>query len=585
MESGPRVADAARVLATALVIPAAAGALAISRGPGRSITYAGRSSTAAALLVLAGVGLVAAGLIAWAVGRLRRAGILAVLAGFTWFAPTFVAWQDGPAAARSIAMVLTGFTFAFVAHLSLAYPDGRVAARPVRALLAAIYLEALVVAVALAMFRDPYFDPSCWANCTVNSFLVRSAPSFAHGLEVADRLFVTAAAAAVVAVGIIWLLRASRPARARLTPVLLPSIIFAAVVSARALALQGIAVEDPFNDTLFAIFLASSAALILLAAGLLWSVVRVRARRHAVAQIVANLDEAPPPGSIQAALARALRDPGLRIAYWLPGGQTFVDAGGNPVSDPAASPGRVATRLVRGDRTIAVISHSGAAGEIEAHIGPAVLLGIENERLQAEVLAQLGELRASRARVVETADSERRKLERDLHDGAQQRLLALSYDIRLARATADNHHDSATAAMLARAVEKTDDAIGDLRELAHGIYPVMLTEAGLGPALETIADSAPLPIEIRCGDDRRYPAAIEAAAYFAVTRAIEDAARRGADYATVAVSRRDGMLILTVAHNGRGHPSPTPAVVDRVGAIAGEVTTTETACQVEIPCA
>jgi signal transduction histidine kinase len=573
-----------RALAAAFVVAAPAGALAIARGPGRSITYAGRSSAAAALLVLAAVGLAAAGLITSAVGRPRWVGILAVLAGFTWLAPTFVAWQDGPAAVRSVAMVLTGFTFAFVAHLALAYPEGRIAARPARALLAAIYLEALVVAVALAMFRDPYFDPSCWANCTVNTFLVRSAPSFAHGLEVVDRWFVTAAAAALIAVCIIRLLHATRPARARLTPVLLPATIFGAAVAARALVLQGIVVEDPFNDTLFTIFAASSAALILLAAGLLWSVVRVRAQRHAVAQIVANLDEAPPPGSIHAALARALRDPGLRIAYWLPGGDTFVDASGNPVSDPAASPGRVATRLVRSDRTIAVISHSGTAGEVEAQIGPAVLLGLENERLQAEVLAQLRELRASRARVVETADSERRKLERDLHDGAQQRLLALSYDIRLARATADTHHDSATTAMLARAVEETDYAIADLRELAHGIYPAVLTEAGLGPALETIADNAPLPIEILCSEDRRYPAAVEAAAYFAVTHAIEDAARRDADHATVTVSRRDGKLVVAVAHNACGHPLPTAAVADRVGAIAGEVTTTDTACQLEIPC-
>jgi signal transduction histidine kinase len=112
----------------------------------------------------------------------------------------------------------------------------------------------------------------------------------------------------------------------------------------------------------------------------------------------------------------------------------------------------------------------------------------------------------------------------------------------------------------------------------------VLTEAGLGPALETIADTAPLPIEILPGEHRRYPAAVEAAAYFAVTDAIEDAARRGAGHATVTVSRRDRRLVVTVDDNGRGRPSPAPAVADRVGAIAGEVTTTDTACRVEIPC-
>jgi signal transduction histidine kinase len=536
------------------------------------------------VLALAGLGLVLAGLTTSAMGRARRIGALAVLAGFTWFAPAFIAWQDGPALARSGAMALTGFAFAFVAHLALAYPDGRVASRPVRALLVAVYLEALVAAVALAMFRDPYFDPSCWANCTVNSFLVHSLPSFVHAVEVADRSFVAVAATGLIAVSVVRLLRASPPARARLAPVWLPAIMFAAAVASRALALQRIAVEDPFNDMLFAIFVVSCAALILLAGGLFWSVVRSLVQRRTVAQIVANLDEASAPGPIQAALAHALRDPDLRVAYWLPGAEMFVDAAGDTVPDPTASHGRVATRLVRSGRTIAVISDSGAAGELEAQIGPAVRLGLENERLQAEVLAQLKELRTSRARVVETADGERRRLERDLHDGAQQRLLALSYNIRLARATADSHGDPATATVLARAVEETNDVITDLRELARGIYPAVLTEAGLGPALETIADVASLPIEIRRTDDRRYPAAVEAAAYFAVADAIEGAARRGADHATVSVSRRDGRLVVTVEDNGHGHPSPTPAVADRIVAVAGQVGTTDTACQVEIPC-
>lgn len=578
------MAVAARVLAAALIIAAATGALAIAQGPGRSLTYAGRSSTAAGLTLAAGVGLAAAGLVISAPGRARRIGALAILAGFTWFAPAFIAWQEGPALMRSIAMVLTGFTFAFVAHIALAYPNGRIASAPARALLAAIYLEALLVAVTLAIFRDPYFDPSCWANCTVNSFLVHSLPSFAHGAEVADRWFVAVAAGALIAATVARLLRASPAARIRLTPVWLPAILFAASLAARSIALQSIPVEDPFNDILFAIFAISSAALILLAVGLFWSVVRTRVQRRAVAQIVADLDEAPAPGTIQAALARALRDPDLRVEYWLPRAKTFVDAGGTPVPDANASPQRVTTRLARGGRTIAVISHSGATAEVEAQIGPAVLLGLENERLQAEVLAQLRELRASRGRVVETADSERCRLERDLHDGAQQRLLAVSYDIRLARATAETHGDTATAKLLERAAEETDDAIADLRELAHGIYPAVLTEAGLGAALETLADTAPLPIAVVRTEDRRYPVAVEAAAYFAVADATDDAARRGADHAIVTISPRDGRLVVTVHDNGHGRPSPTLAVADRVGAIGGEVTTTDAGCQVEIPC-
>ncbi len=155
---------------------------------------------------------------------------------------------------------------------------------------------------------------------------------------------------------------------------------------------------------------------------------------------------------------------------------------------------------------------------------------MENERLQAELVAQLGELRASRARIVETAGAERRRLERNLHDGAQQHLLALSYDIRLARAGAAADGDTAAQMTLATAIEETQGALQELRELAHGIYPAVLAEAGLAPALATLADTAPLPVQILRAGDRRYPAPVEAAAYFAVAEAIGDAARRGADH-------------------------------------------------------
>jgi len=155
---------------------------------------------------------------------------------------------------------------------------------------------------------------------------------------------------------------------------------------------------------------------------------------------------------------------------------------------------------------------------------------VENERLQAELVAQLGELRASRARIVETAGAERRRLERNLHDGAQQHLLALSYDIRLARAGAAADGDTAAQMTLATAIEETQGALQELRELAHGIYPAVLAEAGLAPALATLADTAPLPVQILRAGDRRYPAPVEAAAYFAVAEAIGDAARRGADH-------------------------------------------------------
>src|SRR6266496_4037277 len=361
--------------------------------------------------------------------------------------------------------------------------------------------------------------------------------------------------------------------------------MFAAVVAARAVALQRTTVEDPFNAALFAIFAVASAAIVFLAAGLISGVVRARAERRAIARIAVNLGEAPDPGSLQSALAEALHDPELRIAYWLPGAQRYVDASGEAVPEPTAQSGGTVTRLMRSGQTIAAITHSGAASGLESHLGPAIALGLENERLQAELLAQLGELRASRARIVETADAERRRLERDLHDGAQQRLLALSYDIRLARASAEADSGTAAEMALATAMEQTGAALEELRELAHGIYPAVLAEAGLAPALATLADTAPLPVQILQADDRRYPAPVEAAAYFTVAEAVDDAPRRGADHAAVTVAHEGGRLVVTVEDNGTGRDAPMIALADRVGALDGSMYLKQTGCRAEIPCA
>jgi signal transduction histidine kinase len=579
-----RLAAPVRAAAALAGLAVAAGALAVAAGPGRATTYAGSSAAGTALTVCAGLGLIAAGLVICLARGPGRTGDLALGAGVCWFAPVWVAWQDGPPLITSIAMVAAGFTFPLIVHLVLTHPTGRAGSRPARLLAAVVYGEALLTAAALALFRDPYFDPGCLANCTVNSFLVLPLPSLARAVEVADRWFTATAALALIAVCAARLARASWPARQRLLPVHVPAAGFAVAVVARAVVLQRTTVEDPFNTALFTIFAVGSAAVILLAAGLISGVVRARSERRAVARIAASLDQAPAPGSLQSALAAALHDPGLQIAYWLPGAQSYVDASGRAVPESSATPGRAVTRLTRTGRTVAVISHSGAVAGIESQIGPAIRLGLENERLQAELLAQVEELRASRARIVEAADAERRGLERDLHDGAQQRLLALSYDIRLARAAAQADGDAPAGMALAEAAGKTLGVLGELRDLAHGIYPAVLAEAGIGPALATLADTAPLPVQVLRAVPDRYPVQVEAAAYFTAAEALDNAARRGAGHAAVSISQEGGWLMVTVEDDGPGDASPMVAVADRVGALGGSLSTGRAGCRAEIPC-
>jgi signal transduction histidine kinase len=394
-----------------------------------------------------------------------------------------------------------------------------------------------------------------------------------------------AAAAALVTLCARRLLRDSGPARRALLPVALPAILLAATVVAHAIALQQRPLEDPSDPTFRTIFVIGCAAVILLAAGLVWAAVRTRVQRRAVARIATSLGQTPPPGSLQAALAKAIGDPELQIAYWLPDAQHYVDANGRPVAKPAAGPGRAVTALVRDGRQIAVVIHTAALPDLEPELGAAVRLALENERLQAEALAQLDQLRASRIRIVETGDSERRRLERDLHDGAQQRLLALSYDLRLARAQAQADGDSHTGSLLTQATDHAQAALAELRELAHGIYPAILAEAGLAAALATLADAAPLPVEIRDADQERCPAAVETAAYLLVAEALDDAAGRDASHATVSAMQLGGRLVITVQDDGSNRTTAMVQLAERVGALDGRLEVQPTRLRAELPCA
>ena len=583
---GYRVDAGARLTSAALAVGIALGAVSIARGPASATTYAGRSPLAAALTVIAGLGLVVAGLTnAGARPSARGCGWRAVAAGILSFAPTYVAWAGGPPLVRSIAAALTGVTFALVLDLVLRYPTGRAPSRAGRAAIAAVYAETGTAALLLALFRNPYLDPSCWANCSVNSFLVSSHPSLVRTVESADRWFVAGAAAGLLAWCATRLARSSAPARRQLVPALAPAAMIAAGVIARAIALQASPVEDPVDQALFISFVIESLGLTALAAGLLYLSARERSARRAVARVVTTLDEAPEPGSLESALAAALHDPQLRIAYRVSDPDGYVDPRGWPVDPGAPASSMTITRLARGADTLGLITHRGAVPDLDLQFGAALRLGLENERLQAQVLAQLNELRASRQRIVEAGDRERRMLERDLHDGAQQYLLALSYELRLAAGTARAADDGKTEAILSAAIDDAELALAELRDLATGIYPAVLADAGLTPALRSLADEAPVAVEIHTERSRRYGSSVEATAYFAVAEAIDDAVDRGATAVTVTVGDDDHRLMVALADDGAARTAPPDRIADRVGALGGELACTPGECRLSIPCA
>jgi signal transduction histidine kinase len=555
---------------------------------GGHTTYTGASGLATVAELAAGWSLVAVGWLLSARAGSRRAGVVVALAGVAWFASDWAGWEDGPAAIRTVGFLAGGAAFALALDGVVSSTAGGGAARAGRALILAVYAETILVALGRALSRDPFDDPRCWSDCTSsNVFLVHHARGLARALDFVDLRFAIASGAALAALSLWRLAAAGRPARRRLWPLLIALAAFGTAFATRAAALLGDRVEDPHDTLLGALFVARCLAAIGLAAGLAWRLVLMRQTRTAVARIAGELSKTPSPGWLEAAMARAIGDSSLSIAYWLPGARRYVDRDGHPVETLPRN-GRASTAIVRDGEPVALVTHDPAVLDGPAllrEIGAAARMAVDNERLQAEARAQLVELRASRARIVETADMERRGLERDLHDGAQQRLLALSYDIRLARSAAERDGEASAADGLDSALAQTQRAIDDLRELAHGIFPAILEEGGLARALETLADTAPLPVELGTLPHERLPAAVARAAYATVAEAIEDAAARQATFLSAEVVIASGRVGVTVHDDGGPRRSGLVHLADRVGALNGSLDLSPGGLRVEIPCA
>jgi signal transduction histidine kinase len=320
-------------------------------------------------------------------------------------------------------------------------------------------------------------------------------------------------------------------------------------------------------------------------------------RAGAVAELVEALGLADDRRqSLREALATALGDSSLELAYWIPERQAYVDADGQRIDLPAAGSGRVATSIERGGERLAAIVHDEALGEerdLVRAVGGAASLTLENERLAAELRARIEELRASRARIVSAADEERRRLERDLHDGAQQRLVALVLNLRLARNSDD---PVAVRELLDDAIEELTEATAELRELARGIHPAILTDRGLDAAVTALASRATVPVEIQRVPEERLDAPVESTAYFVVAEALTNVARYSqASHAEVEIGRANGTLVVEVRDDGVGGADPgrgsgLRGLADRVAAVDGRLVVKSepgggTTVHAEIPCA
>jgi len=291
-------------------------------------------------------------------------------------------------------------------------------------------------------------------------------------------------------------------------------------------------------------------------------------------------------------LARALGDPTLDVAYRLGDGR-YVDATGRPTEVPQGA-GRAVTAVTAGGAEVAVLIHDPALLDEPAlveSVRATAGLVLENERLAAVVRSQLAEVRASRGRIVAAADAERRRIERNLHDGAQQRLVTLSVALGLEAARAD----AAATAVVARAQDEVEQAIVELRELARGIHPTLLRDEGLQAAVEALARRTPVPVTVEGAVPDRLPDPVELAAYFVVSEALTNVAKHASStQASVLLERASGLLRVTVSDDGVGGARLAPGsglagLRDRLDALDATLAIESrpgrgTTIRAEIPC-
>jgi len=512
------------------------------------------------------------GLFAWWRRPDNRVGMLMVATGFIWIAAG-AGLSDVPLV-FTLGNILGTLYFAVAIHLLLAFPSGSLQSRGERWIVGAAYFLTTVCNVPLWLFADPQ-SLDC-DSCPDNVILIRDSEAVVTATATVLNLVGAVVIGAMVVVLVRRWRRATPPQRRFLVPVYSASIALAILLIATVVLDAG-GLDSTATDV---IWIAAMVPFGLVPYLFLGTLIRTRViQSGAVSELIARLGEAPQRGELRDAIARALGDPTLELAYWLPEDRRFVDAAGHPIELPEPASGRAFTRVEQDGEVVAALVHDPVLDEQHGHVEAvcsAASLALENERLDAELRAKVDELRTSRERMLRIGLEERRRLERDLHDGAQQRLVSMALNMRLAR---DRLRDEPEAAerLLEGAGDELEAALDELRELARGIHPAVLTDRGLDTALEALVHRSPLPVELRSTPDERLPEAVELAAYFVVSEALTNVVKyAGATHATVDVAPENGRLVVEVADDGVGGADPTRGtglrgLADRLAVLEGRL--------------
>jgi signal transduction histidine kinase len=559
-----RGAGALRVGAITVAVAIAVSSVGLLVQPGPESSFAARDDVGW-FVISAGFAVLAAGIALIIARKGWVSGPLVVGASVAWFAPIWVGAEALAPAARIVASAVAMFAVPLCLQVLLGMPDGRVRRRSARVAAVSAYAIAASVGLVRVLLYEPYFDESCWAICRPNPFLLARADAF---VAVVGSASTAAWMLATVFAAILIVRRAAAAPLGRRGVdgmAAAAAVLLATAASARWWVGSAGATDDPETPMAVLAVGIEAIALLTMAVALVTAVALRRRRVAALDAIIAESSAASVPGAPEQALARALKDPKLRIDYSRSAPGLADDLGRFDAPWRQSGP-QESTLLTRGAKVIAHVTHTVPREDLTRELGPAMLLAIENEALRVELESHLAALRASRSRIVANSDEHRRLLERDLHDGAQQRLLILTHTLQSAAARAGRVEDPAEAQLI-DAIRLTRAALRDLRELAHGIFPTVLLNAGLTAALRSLAVDAGAPVEFGELDESRPEPAVEAALYGFVAEAAERARTRGSPLVVSTV--RTGETV-TVKVAGMIESPPTH-ILDRIGAVGGTV--------------
>ena len=450
--------------------------------------------------LVAGLAFIGAGLIVRRMRPGNRCWWLLMASGTTWFVGSL-----GSSTGTNVSLAgfaLGSWHFFALSWLLLAYPTGRLPGRREQVLLGLIAGLCTVRTLSRLFLYVPPDGTGC--ECVSNRFVP---VTDGRWYAAVDRVYPWALVSAlllVLACAVARWRRSSRAGRRMLAPVLVAAAALVAQIGYDYVLRQQAGLVGPSRDALFLVVVALRVAT---AIAFVVGLRQQRAARSAVVDLVGGLagpDTAP--DRLAEALRSALGDPSLELVAWEPTEHAYVGAAGRRLALPISEPGRAVTLVEQDGTPLAALVHDEALLEdpgLVSAVAAAVRLTADNERLRGELQRQLAEVAASRSRIVAAGDDERRRIERDLHDGAQQRLVTIALALRLTEARMGPGADPATREAVTQAVKDLSEAIGELRDLARGIHPAVLSEAGLHTALGSLLDRSPLParLDVRLAEE------------------------------------------------------------------------------------